>query len=453
MELFPKKPKFSQRLVARKQQDEKELRGVSLSFRFAKGVLSTLADYVYLSRLRREEPYPLLKLQLHLLLDLILWEDAVSKYKRQKQAAEARVSADSKDDEAKNLVEALEAEIVIHQHHLRAIRDIGDGIAWRLFGYDRAVLYTLADRPARKHIDLRGLQAEGIEFETKFDSLESITVMNDLTHCLKIGDLTTRRGSDTFELTEVKSNGKKSGRITRQRQALRETVEFLNDGSREERGFRLEIRELNLAPKTHFTDLRALIETAGTEGAAWKAFDDILTVACLDIPKAVEFGKEKTKAILDAANASALAPEAKGEQVFFCPSTDRYRFVRNYAPYSIYPIPDLARVKLATGAMVLFQYLNLSAFMRFLKSKGWECIKPLEEFVKEAGEDKEPEAVAIVKKGPLALQIPWTWVGRLWIEFTSAETVLDILEATSKEGSSAPTLALSNLKGEATIWD
>jgi hypothetical protein len=450
MEIFPKKPKFSQKVVARKQQSEKELRGISLSFRFARGVLSSLEDYLYCSRIRRDEPYPLLKLQLHLLLDLILWEDTVSKYKHQKNEAEAKAAADPTNTEAKELIAALEDEIILHQHHIRAIREIGDGLAWRLFGYDRGILYSLADRPARKHIDLKGLQAECIEFERKWDSFDAITVMNDLTHCLKLGDLTTRRGSDEFELTEVKTEGKKGGRITRQRQALRETVEFLNTGSKLEAGIRLEIRELDITPRSHFAGLHELIEKAGSHGAAWRKFDDILTVSCMDVTSAV---KEKPKSIMDAAHEAGLAPENNGDQVLLCPSTERFEFVRNYAPYSIYPIPDLARVKLATGAMVLFHYLNLSAFFRFLESRGWRCIKTMEEFEKEAAEGKVSEAIAVVQKGPLSIQIPWTWIGRMWIEFLDAETIFDILEATLKAGPTVPVLAHTNLKGEASIWD
>jgi hypothetical protein len=52
--------------------------------------------------------------------------------------------------------------------------------------------------------------------------------LNDLTHFLKLGDVTIRHGADQFELIEVKKGHKTSGRITRQRQNLRQTLALLD---------------------------------------------------------------------------------------------------------------------------------------------------------------------------------------------------------------------------------
>jgi hypothetical protein len=450
MELFPKKPQFSQRILAWKAQEQKQLRGASLAFRYAKGVLHTLEDYLSISRRRRNDPYPLLKLQTHLLLDLILWEKGITSYKQQRDEAATKLA--SGDPQLPKLIEHLEQEILICQNHVQALRDIGDGIAWRLFDYDRSVLYVLADKSSGKHVDYGGLQAETVELERKYETLNSITVLNDLTHCLKLGDLTTRDG-DSFELTEVKTGGKKGSRITRQKQALREVVDFLNTGEKEERGERYEIRQLDLVPKTYFAELRALIERAGTEGASFATFGDHLTVTCLDIPNAVQFGEERVRAVLEKGTQRAHDAEAKGDVIIACPSTQRYEYIRNYVPYSIFPIPDLARAKLATSAMILFHFINLSAVFRLLERHGWKITKTLDDYVKQAGNEGRPEAAAMVSKGPMSIEIPWTWIGRLWIEFLQPDTLVDVLEAYYQIGPTATTFAMTNLNGEGSIWE
>ena len=81
----------------------------------------------------------------------------------------------------------------MHEAIRRCIREIGDGIAWRLFGYDRAVLTELAHRPSGKSINIDGLAPELAEFLDVFHSREGVAILTDLTHFLKLGDLIIKR--------------------------------------------------------------------------------------------------------------------------------------------------------------------------------------------------------------------------------------------------------------------
>jgi len=415
---------------------------MSLALRLARGVLATLEDYIDVAQRRADDPYPLLKLQVHLLEDLILWEDAVSNYKKQKQAATL-----AKDEK---LVAALDGEILIHQNHLRALRDIGDGIAWRLFRHDRSILYTLGDRPGRKHIDLVGIQAEALEFEKRFDRLGSVSVLNDLTHCLKLGDVTTRNSDDSFEIAEVKTLGKKGGRITRQCQAMREAVTLINLGAKDEDGEHYEIRLLDLQPKTFFHQLEALLRRCEADGAAWEKFGEHLIVSGIDAT-CVEDAEAVLK-ITGAAKEAAEAWEKSGDDVGLCLSTKKYESVRNSAPYSIFPIPELTRAKLATGALMLFQHLNISALFRLFEARGWTIVKPLAEYAREAGEDSEPQFAATLQKDGFTIQVPWTWIGRVWVEFLQPETIVEMLELLRTDAPKDPVLITTQLSREHAIW-
>ena len=55
--------------------------------------------------------------------------------------------------------------------------------------------------------------------------MRASAILTDLTHFLKLGDLIIKKDDGTFEIVEVKKGHKSSGRITRQRQEMRRTVE------------------------------------------------------------------------------------------------------------------------------------------------------------------------------------------------------------------------------------
>lgn len=64
-----------------------------------------------------------------------------------------------------------------------------------------------------------------------------------------------------------------------------------------------------------------------------------------------------------------------------------------------------------------------------------------------------PIAAATVEKSGISCQVPWTWLGRLWIEFLHPDTLVEMLEAIFREGPSGPKLLFSNMTGERTLWD
>src|SRR2546429_5248136 len=103
-------------------------------------------------------------------------------------------------------IEAVSAKQQRYTVLRRALRDIGDGIAWRLLDYDRAALVSLASHARKPHINLEGLPAELNAFADIWNKHPgSLLVLNDLTHFLKKADITVRRDADHFEFVEVKS--------------------------------------------------------------------------------------------------------------------------------------------------------------------------------------------------------------------------------------------------------
>jgi hypothetical protein len=301
------------------------------------------------------------------------------------------------------------------------------------------------------------LEAELLEFAQAFESKGGIGILNDLTHFLKLGDITIRKDEGTFEIVEVKAGQKWRGRITRQKQALRETVAFLNTGEKEGAEEKLTIRQLDVKPESFIGHVRKIVETAQKEGASVERIGDHLIIECTDFQKAGEIGIEETKGILKKARDGAENWRKNGDIVVDLISQEKYMDVRNYAPFSIFPLPALARVKLITEALLIITYVNISAVVRYFEQKGWKIVKSPQEHIEELLKQAEVRemSLATVKKGPLTVAVPFLWFGRVGFEFLKPRTLVDVLEAKLSEGppENGSTSHFANLNGEPNIWD
>jgi len=415
-----------------------------------------LEDYLHITRIRRGNGFPLFRVQLALLDELVSCEKTIAHYKRELIKREDLVAGGFSDKIAIDAdIRAIKRELHFHEVERRAIRDIGDGIAWRLFDYDRAILQELASRASGKHVNLEGVEAELHEFGHVFNSQHGIAILNDLTHCLKLGDLTIRKDDGSFEFIEVKTKGKTSGRITRQRQDLRRTVTFFNVGEREEVEGRQSIVELQIRPETFAANINRLIAEAGEKGAAVQRIGEHLIIGCTDFLKAVEIGYEECRAILDRSREWVGEWAQKDQLVTDCLSADKYLEVRNFAPFSIFPFSETDRVKLMTGALSVMAYVNVSAFLRYCDERGWRIIKTPAEHLEEAEKSGEGKSVrlATIRKGPLTLQLPGPLIARLGFEFLRPKTLVDAFEAQLALGEPATKMSFFNFSGEPEIWD
>lgn len=161
------------------------------------------------------------------------------------------------------------------------------------------------------------------------------------------------------------------------------------------------------------------------------------------------------RAILDPAGGWVEDWAQKGELVMDFLSQDKYLDVRNYSPFSIFPFPELVRVKLMTGGLFLIAYLNISAVLRYFEQRGWKVVKRPEEHMEEIEKTGAAKDVGLttLRKGPLTTEIPWPWIGRLGFEFLRPRTLVDSLEAILAAGEPEAPMSFVNLSGEPEIWD
>jgi hypothetical protein len=159
----------------------------------------------------------------------MLWRQRVIKGLRERQAERrSRIVALAKQrpkpiaaltNEGQHVAGEKAAEQV--QLALQALlRSVGDGLAWRAVGYDRRAIRIIG----RGHrvawfSEGKGLDAELSALED-FWKQGAVAVLNDMTNCLRHGDITVVRSErETLELVEIKAGGR--GEKERRRTAWR----------------------------------------------------------------------------------------------------------------------------------------------------------------------------------------------------------------------------------------
>jgi hypothetical protein len=413
-----------------------------------------LEDYLEIARRRRDKAIPLFKVQMHMLEDLVLTQQLI-KLVKQRQADErgqAEIDAEAEGAATSELT-VYERQLFFNRAQQRAIRDIADGIAWRLFDYDRAVLYMIADRPAAHHVELEGLPSELVQFGQVYEARDGIAVLNDLTHFLKLGDVTVRKDSGHFELIEVKKGRRTSGRITRQKAAMEHVVQLVATGEAETEQGTLRVRQIPVTPESYTKNLGEAVRAAEREGAASLRIADHLVLQVLDLTGSRPF--EDLAPILERGDQMVESWTAAGDFVLSHEGLERYEHVRNYAPCSIFPIEPRVRVKLMTGAIIVHFHINVTALLRYLRSRGWDIVRTPEEHAQEGLREGNIRSAgfATVSCGALTVELPGALVRRLTFELLRPRSLVAMLDAMYKQGPAPQQQLLPVLAGERSRWD
>lgn len=98
-----------------------------------------------------------------------------------------------------------ELEAYVYERLARQLRTVGDGFAWRCFGYNRQVIQTLSrNDSAGPMYGKAGLPYELGTVQHLWESEGHFALHHDLTNCLRIADLTEFTGEAGALLREIK---------------------------------------------------------------------------------------------------------------------------------------------------------------------------------------------------------------------------------------------------------
>jgi hypothetical protein len=141
---------------------------------------------------------------------------------------------------------------------------IGDGMAWRVLGYDRGAITVLGrgERVAR-FAEGSGFEAEAQAISDLWSDEKLFAIHNDLTTCLRHGDLTVPRAEEgRVDVIEVKVSEVLTD-DSPQMKRMAEAVALLNEGRvTAPDGQVMRMHRINLPFRTHLASLPALVAKA-----------------------------------------------------------------------------------------------------------------------------------------------------------------------------------------------
>jgi hypothetical protein len=211
-----------------------------------------LEDYLYVSRKRRGNKTAISKLQLQMLSDIGVQEQSIRHYKKM-----------SKEGAPQDFVES---QISTHGMIANAIRQIGDGLAWRSFAYDRFTQRVLCANAVKQTTLADGTVAELHEWSAINDHNQWKAIINAVTNCISIGDVTAIDANGNVELVEVKSGKSKDRRLIRQKNRLKDAAGILASGTGIIEGKSVMAASVALTPTNHLSELRIKLDKAGELG-------------------------------------------------------------------------------------------------------------------------------------------------------------------------------------------
>lgn len=419
--------------------------------------LDLLEDLLFITKRRRNNSVALSRVQLWLLNEIFADETSV---KGLKNLADSKgISLDGggsppPEDGDARLEKAIANGLQFHRLRSNSIRQIGDGIAWRCFGYDRAVMRLLSQRPTKQQTFAEGTAHELQEWAKTFDSNQGVAILNAITNVLAIGDVTVVKPDGSGEIVEVKSSGATSRRLTRQKRKMREVVELLNFGHGEIEDKEITIVRFDILPENDLNRLLELLDRASNEG--WSA-GRINTCCYTECMNTIAFKKSKVaianlKASRNAESATFLS---KGDWVTEMTSLDVLAFTPNCMPFSVFPFPAKRCVELMTGVTSYKSYFNISAFFRELGQEGWKFNRNAARVVAESeGLATPADTIGEVEKDGTRISIPPGHVTKMQMEMLRPSVIIRELEETRKLGPYAGPKWNFVLYGrEAEIWD
>ncbi len=415
-----KKPKrLKNKFLSIKERMEKEnnkqrnLLEAAMSSQFG-SYLSVLEDYLIISKSRSKNPMSLGNIQMSMLLGLVTFQNSTTIVRKK-----IRLSNDDKEKEE------LNAQLSFFKLVVSIIKNIADGIVWRLFDYKRADIRAISDKKHHSgHIQSgKGLRKELEKWAYVFDSGKGIAFMNDLSNCLRIGDISIFQPNGDIIIEEIKAGegAKKGSRILRQTRERKRVIEFLSERGGIVNNQKVEISSYDIPLKNMLKDVLKLINKAKKKGISYKKFGDYLIVECLDYNATLEYAESKVKntKIKIKDKKEHLMKKWNKKMIRSMSNKDIIgEFCKNVAPYSIFPFPIDIRLGLMSGLIFLKSYLNLEEIIKMFERDGWTV--ELEDM-----NQQQYDFIFTLSKDKYYFKFPFVLLLRIMSEFLCPSVLLD----------------------------
>jgi len=287
---------------------------------------------------------------------------------------------------------------------------LGSAVAWILLEFNRPYIRTLAMGHDPGFITFKkGLSAEVYALKKFHDPKnERTAILHDITHCLRVGDLTVIRPGEAYpiEIKLVIKRRKLDRRKIRQKRKMKILQEYYYKGE---------------SDKIHpgYTSLRRIVGKRDRHN--WKEVTEVIKKAekegyCAQpVEKCLLYAAYTTESQLDRVINSLKKHWKKPFFTFGC--LDKHmEGMPPILPLPIFEIPVKFKLKLLLGKVNFCTFLDMNSLCNVLNEKGFDCI------VKEEGDAVQ---INVTRPSGESLMLGDGIIGRLLYECLSVQTVLD----------------------------
>lgn len=345
----------------------------------------------------------------------------------------------------------------IYKAHRKMLKEVMDGVAFRLLNFERPVLRQLVEHNGSGHLS-EGFAEEINKAEYIVSETGYYVILNDLTNFLRYGDLTIISPEGRI-IDEVKTTGKARGS---QKKALAELINMLNNNEFKSGSQIAKYIRVPGKPTSFINKIERIITISkqNNEGIYSERISPYLWVSSTSIQNMMRYFKKAGKL-----PKHSIMPFPKSNIYSFSDSLMFFnQFAPNLMPYSVFPFSEEIICEIMTGQIQLKVVVGEKELIKSFKGKGWELtLLPRE--VKRAVYDvddinKIKEAVNnpkfhnILKKDGFKYTLPHEILLRIENEFRSVKSFIDESEEMMKVAHlhRTPELVATNFTEESAIW-
>lgn len=418
-----------------------------------------IEDFLYISRKRIKNKLCMFKLQLNILEEIVNNYKIIDKYDGQlKKVGSENGISKIPNDEYEKEKKHIESEIFKYKFINKSLKEIADGIVWKYFNYNRAILYLLADK---QPIDVirpdEGTLTNIYAFANAFTEPDSIAIFNDITNFLRIGDVTQIKDNGDIEIIEVKSGKPRGRRITRQKQRMSELVEFVNTGYRDYDGKKLKILDSEIKQKNYLNILYDGIKKARNKGFDSLSIGNYLIIEIFN-PSKIDNSDVVLKKI-DSKQGSIKENWEKNKDIVQSSFLfEKMDYSKNCAPFSIYPFDLETCTDIMFGRLLIKSELNFSEIYRMIEKNNWKIVdgihlKSEEEIASMSKTEIEKMPFMKINKGPFTIDVPPSILARIQFELLAPSVMIEQFEEILSRGPQDDfNYFLTNYIDEQNVW-
>lgn len=264
-------------------------------------------------------------------------------------------------------INAWRFEALVFERLARQLRTVGDGLAWRTLNYNRSLVVAMSRNESPGPLEHK----EGLDFELGavldiWQKKESFALLNDLTNCLRIADLTEVGADGHVVLHEVKRGRPAGGPQKRRMEAVVDAVS---------RGGRLpgevgdaRLVQLETCFRTDLDGLGTLLQLATQHGVRGMKLPPGRAVVATDLFTLLErHGSDLDAGIqrVESGRARALRRAGLDTAKHLVRATSGDTAARSplMVPFAIYPLPARLRSRLICDFMLFETHLDPAALV------------------------------------------------------------------------------------------